>query len=271
MADRSNIEWTDSTFNPWVGCTKISPGCDHCYAESWAKRSGDVKWGQPGERGERRRTKTWGNPAKWERQHEQFFADRGRRRRVFCASLADVFDNQVPWHWRPLLWQPIRETPHLDWIILTKRPQNIKAMLPDDWGDGYSHVWLITTVCNQEEADRNIPILLDVPARIHGISVEPMLGPIDLTRYLPCTTPRACDKRIGHGCGQCAWDTGTNDNALKWVICGGESGGGARDMPDHGAENLLNQCAASGTAFFMKQMTKKAPIPDHLMVREFPA
>jgi protein gp37 len=125
MGENTNIEWADHTFNPWVGCSKISSACDYCYAESWAKRSGHPELWQ----GERRRTAgaNWQRPIKWNRQA----ATAGKRARVFCASLADVFDNQVPRRWRDDLWHRIDQTPHLDWLLLTKRPQNIAKMLPD--------------------------------------------------------------------------------------------------------------------------------------------
>ena len=120
MAENSGIEWTDHTFNPWTGCTKVSPACDHCYAEAWSKRSGHVEWGP---HGERRRTKTWGNPVKWNRKagHE------GKRFRVFCASLADVFDNHrsIQFDWRRDLYQLIDDTPNLDWLLLTKRQEHV--------------------------------------------------------------------------------------------------------------------------------------------------
>jgi protein gp37 len=150
MAETSKIEWTDATFNPWVGCTKISPACDHCYAEGWAKRAGNPELWQ----GERRRTSVanWRMPVKL---NAKAMAE-GRRRRVFCASLADVFDNQVPAEWRADLWALIRATPMLDWQLLTKRPQNIARMLPANWGKGWPNVWLGTTVENQTEANRRI-------------------------------------------------------------------------------------------------------------------
>src|SRR3990167_6590120 len=118
MGDQSKIEWCDATFNPWVGCTKVSPGCDQCYAEGWSKRSGLVSWG-----GDRRRTskQNWSLPRKWNRESDQFFAQHHRRRRVFCASLADVFDNQVPNEWRIDLFNLIRDCAEVDWILGTKR------------------------------------------------------------------------------------------------------------------------------------------------------
>lgn len=235
MADKSKIEWTDATFNPWVGCTKVSPACDHCYAESWAKRSGMVQWGNA----PRRRTSVanWNKPLKWNRQAEKD----GRRIRVFCASLADVFDNQVPKEWRTDLWTMIIDTPYLDWQLLTKRPQNIRKMMPSRLFN-YDNIWIGTTVENKEEAERRAPYLRELTTNVRFLSIEPLLedlGNIDLT-------------------------------GVDWVIVGGESGPGARVMKADWARNIRNQCKAAGVAFFMKQMTKKAPIPDDLLVREYP-
>ena len=258
MAENSKIEWTDHTFNPWTGCTKVSPACDHCYAESWAKRAGKPELWQ----GERRRTTQsyWQQPIKWNRAAEAA----GRRDRVFCASLADVFDNQVPERWRDDLWHRIEQTPHLDWLLLTKRPQNIAKMLPGErigtkaWGDGWPNVWLGTTVENQEEAHRRIPHLLAARARVRFLSCEPLLGPLDLTR--PWTGPGSV----------LAEETRPWLADLDWVIAGGESGPGARPMEEAWAESLRDQCRTAGVAFFMKQMSRKAPIPERLMVREMP-
>lgn len=233
MAKNSKIEWTDHTFNPWVGCTKVSPGCDHCYAEGWAKRTGGSALWQ----GERRRTSeaNWRQPVKWNKQSEA----EGRRYRVFCASLADVFDNQAEPEWRDDLFALIRETPHLDWLLLTKRPQNIAKMLPADWRAGYPNVWLGTTVENQTEADRRIPHLLNVPARVRFLSCEPLLGPVDLTAHF--LNPQ-----------------GFTDTP-RWVIAGGESGPGARPMHSDWARSLRDQCAAAGVPFFFKQWGEWAP------------
>jgi protein gp37 len=124
MAENTAIEWADHTFNPWTGCTKVSPACDHCYAESWAKRSGTVRWG-PGEPRRRTTDANWRQPLKWNAQAQR----EGRRFRVFCASLADVFDNEVPVQWRVDLFRLIASTPHLDWLLLTKRIGNALPMM----------------------------------------------------------------------------------------------------------------------------------------------
>lgn len=222
VAENSSIEWTTHTFNPWVGCTKVSPGCDHCYAEGWAKRSGLVTWGA-----DRRRTSAanWRKPLKW----NMAVRDTDLRPRVFCASLADVFDNEVPPTWRTDLFRLIYQTPNLDWLLLTKRIGNAsKAMTI--LGDEYlpDNVWLGITVVNQEEFNRDVPKLLQAPAKVRFLSVEPMLGPLEFG-----------------GLGSL--------EGLHWVICGGESGHKARPMELNWAIRLRQQCEARGIAFFMKQ------------------
>lgn len=225
----TTIEWTATplpdgralpgyTFNPWVGCTKISPGCDHCYAEGWAKRSGRVEWG-----GERKRTSGayWRQPLRWDRE-----APAGTRPRVFCASLADVFDNQVPPEWRADLFRLIAATPRLDWLLLTKRPQNIAKMLPDGWGAGWPNVWLGTTVEDRERARRRLPLIGAAPAAVRFVSGEPLVE--DWSDLLPDTLAR--------------W-------RLNWIICGGESGHNAREMPAEWARRLRDATLAGGAAF----------------------
>jgi protein gp37 len=249
MAENTAIEWADHTFNPWVGCTKVSPGCDHCYAESWAKRAGEaagVEWG-----GERRRTSdaNWRKPLQWNQLSEQWVRNGGQRARVFCASLADVFDNQVPPQWRQDLFELIRQTPHLDWLLLTKRIGNAAHMVRSHGaiaGNGTRYlpdnVWLGASVVNQAEADRDVPKLLrmrdELGVRVLFVSIEPMLGPIDL--------------REGLGLMGSPGD-------LDWVIVGGESGPGARPMHPDWARSLRDQCAAAGVPFLFKQWGEWCP------------
>jgi protein gp37 len=141
----TDIEWCDFTFNPWIGCGKVSPGCDHCYAEAMMdRRHGHVQWEPQGERSHTS-DGNWRQPLKWPGQAN------GCRPRVFCASLADVFDKKVPKEWRSDLWELIRQTPELDWSLLIKRPQNIRKMLPSDWPWG--QVWLGATAEDQEHCD----------------------------------------------------------------------------------------------------------------------
>ena len=240
MGQATGIEWCDHTYNPWMGCTKVSPACDHCYAEAQEDaRYGRVEWGGP-----RRRTSeaTRRAPYRWDREA----AAAGERRRVFCMSLGDFWDNQVPDEWRTEALNTIRQCRNLDWLILTKRPQNIRKMLPSDWGRlGWSQVWLGATVENMTEARRRIPILLRVPARVHWLSVAPLLERLDLRPWL------------GRG--------------VDWIVVGGETGAkDARYMEPDWARDLRDQCSDTGAALFLKQMWKRQPIPADLMVREYP-
>ncbi len=259
MAENSSIEWTDHTFNPWIGCTKVSPGCDGCYAEALMdKRYHRVYWGAGMER-KRTSVSNWKLPLKWDKAA----AAAGRRDRVFCASLADVFDNEVPPQWRGELWALIRRTPNLDWLLLTKRIGNVRGMLPADWERGYSNVWLGATVVNQEEADRDIPKLLAVPAAKRFLSMEPLLGPVDLSRILLHSGPFEPAEDAPPAWKKIHTVNVTMDSlrpgkksgrpALDWVICGGESGPKARPMHPDWARSLRDQCNAAGVSFFFKQ------------------
>jgi len=219
----SKIEWTDHTFNPWIGCTKISEACQRCYAETQeAVRFKRVEWG-PGKPRRRTTPASWRQPRRWNRAA----AAAGARARVFCASLADVFDAEVPEAWRADLFEVIRATGHLDWLLLTKRPENLERMLPGDWGAGWPNVWLGTTAENQRRADERLPLLLRVPAAVRFASCEPLLGRIDLTSSLAA--------------------------GLTWVIVGGETGHGARALDPAWARDLRDQCAAQSVAFHFKQ------------------
>jgi protein gp37 len=240
MGENSKIEWCDHTMNFWVGCTKVSAACDFCYAETWAKRSGHPELWE----GERRRTvpANWAKPHRW--NLDRLGTDQPRAR-VFTNSLADFFDNQVPVQWRREAWHMIDQTPNLHWLILTKRPQNIAKMLPEQdagytkpWGGGWANVWLGTTCENQEVADRNIPVLLAVPAAMRFVSLEPLLGPIDLVQCKAVTIETPGMEPAGR---------------IDWTIVGGESGPHARPMHPDLVRSLRDQCAAAGVAFFFKQ------------------
>lgn len=251
--ETTNIEWCDSTFNAWEGCTKVGPGCDHCYAETRNGRfHAGANWG-PGAPRLLRSGTYWREPLKWERDHDAFFAEHGRHRRVFCSSLADVFDNEAPAGQRERLFELIKATPHLNWLLLTKRIGNAKRMLPVDWGDGYANVWIGATVVNQAESDRDIMKLLTLPARIRFLSMEPLLGPVDLTRididghreFYPLTSTTGCEDDDGNS---------TPDlPALDWVIVGGESGPDSRPMHPDWARDLSDQCAGAGVPLLFKQ------------------
>jgi protein gp37 len=241
MGEKTEIAWCDSTFNPWIGCQKVSAGCDNCYAETLMdKRYHKVEWGPHGER-KRTSEANWKLPLRWNKAAKAS----GQRPRVFCASLADVFDNQVDQSWRIDLFDLIGDTEHLDWLLLTKRPENIAKMLPTNWNvEDYANVWLGTTCEDQAAYDRRWPILQKIPAKVRFISYEPAIGPLDI--------------RVGL------------DPYPDWIICGGESGVGFRPMHESWAQDVRYDCGVVGLPFFMKQMAGKKPIPHELMVREFP-
>lgn len=277
MSEQTGIEWCDSTFNPWIGCQKVGPGCDHCYAErSTPARTLGIAWGAGAER---RRTSAanWRQPLLWNKHADAFELMHGRRRRVFCASLADVFDNAVPHEWREDLYELIYSTPNLDWLLLTKRIGNVKDMLPVR-GRLPSHVWLGATVVNQQEADRDIPKLLAVPARRRWLSCEPLLGPIDLT-LIPhntgygsspcagCGTDVARDALTGHTHCQHGCD-GPILPGIDWIVAGGESGPKARPMHPAWVRSLRDQCAAADVPFLFKQWGEWAPRSACYHVRE---
>lgn len=258
MSENSKIEWTDHTFNPWEGCQKVGPGCDHCYAETRNARFAGgtaINWG-PGAPRRRTSAANWRKPLHWNAVHGNFLYQHGRRQRVFCASLADVFDNAVNPVWRADLFELIKQTPNLDWLLLTKRIGNVPAMLAEI---GVTHlpwnVWLGATIVNQEEADRDIPKLLAVPARVRFLSMEPLLGPVTF-RWASWVDHDAVSKRDGkvnHLEGL---------RGIDWVIAGGESGREARPMHPDWASEIQAQCEAAGVAFLFKQWGEWAPIHD---------
>jgi protein gp37 len=326
----TKIEWCHATFNPWRGCAKVSAGCANCYAETMSGRNPKVLgvWGPNGTRVVAAEAQ-WREPLRW----NEAAAARGERHRVFCASLADVFedwrgpmvnasgerlflDRMGAWRrgsenvtgrsWEPLtmdhvrerLFFLIRDTPNLDWLLLTKRPENIlgtygrldvhdpDAVLPN--------LWLGTSVENQAAADERIPLLLQVPAKVRFLSMEPLLGRVNVRPYLPHKFNREptcpwCEDCIPVSPGAEWWKHTRPDSHgpfVDWVIVGGESGPGARPMHPDWARSLRDQCQAAGVPFFMKQMgeavTERLPlrlsrkggeldeIPADLRVREFP-
>ncbi|MFN5515037.1 MAG: DUF5131 family protein [Cyanobacteriota bacterium] len=220
MSQQSPIEWTDHTFNPWWGCTKVSAGCAHCYAEAFSNRYGHSVWGPEAERrffGE----KHWQEPLRWNSAAQQA----RQRAKVFCASMADVFeDNPKLNPEREKLWRLIQQTPWLDWQILTKRPENILQMSPwhRHWPD---NVWIGTSVENQLAADQRILHLKRVPAAIRFLSCEPLLGPINEINLVD----------------------------IHWVIVGGESGPNFRPINVEWVRNLRDRCRERQVAFFFKQ------------------
>lgn len=260
MSANSAIEWTDHTFNPWHGCVKVSPGCQHCYAETLSKRWGRDIWG-PAKTTSRLTfgDKHWAEPLKWNKQAEEA----GKRARVFCASMADVFeDHSGVGSSRHRLWKLIGATPWLDWLLLTKRPENIVNFTPLTWLDNpRPNVWYGTSVEDQQRADERIPHLLKVPAAVRFLSCEPLLGPVTL-RSTPegqlATTVRTWleyNQRVGDG----KFNPATYSR-IDWVIVGGESGPGARPMHPNWARQLRDQCVAAGLAFFFKQWGEYRPL-----------
>jgi protein gp37 len=230
MAKDSKIEWTHHTFNPWWGCSKVSPACRNCYAEAWAKRVGQDVWGQYSKRrffGESH----WKEPIKW---NEEAKID-GKKRRVFCASMADVFESRAELNpSRNNLWNLIEKTPMLNWLLLTKRPQNIQKMAP--WKNKWpKNVWIGTTVETQTWAVKRLPYLLEIPAAVRFLSCEPLLGPLDLSPWLK------------------------TKNKINWLIAGGESGPKARPMHPEWVRSLRDQCVDNHIAFHFKQWGHWAP------------
>lgn len=267
MAENTKIEWADHTWNPWEGCQKVGPGCDHCYAENRNARFAGgqaINWG-PGAPRRRTSASNWNLPLRWNAQAEAFQAQHGRRQRVFCASLGDVFDNAVDVQWRADLFTLIHQTPALDWLLLTKRIGNVQPMLAE-LAHGNDHdlsllemmplpnVWIGATITSQAEADRDIPKLLAVPAAKRFLSMEPLLEPVSFEGMF------ANPSNIADG---------TNAlEELDWVIVGGESGPGARPMHPDWATNLRDQCQAVGTPILFKQWGEWKPIsqmaePEH--------
>lgn len=283
--NNSHIEWTDHTFNPWEGCTKVSPGCVHCYAETRNQRfSGGANWGKGAPR-RRTSVSNWNEPRKWNRDaaglgpatlecpscgvrwHDCDCGFAQRNTRVFCASLADWLDDEVPIEWLADLLKLIQETPWLDWQLLTKRPQNWRSRLIEasvkmlsnvgEPGDKYTeesyamvkswlfrtppaNVWIGTTVEDKQRADERIPLLLSIPAKVRFLSCEPLLGPLEFSNVSRRSDAvQQLGKRALLG--------------IDWVICGGESGPQARPIHPEWALSLRDQCKAAGVAFFFKQ------------------
>ncbi|WP_370342497.1 DUF5131 family protein [Pararhodobacter marinus] len=228
MGENTKIEWATHTFNPWWGCTKVSEACKHCYAESWAKRVGQPVWGPNSDR----RTFTeahWQQPVNWNRKA----AMEETRPRVFCASMADVFEDRPELEqWRRKLWALIEATPNLDWLLLTKRPYNVARLA--GWNQEWpANVWLGTTVELQKRADELLPHLEAIPAKVRFISAEPLLGPLSIERWL----------------GSC----------VNWVITGGESGPKARPASPAWFRSLHLQCMQRDVPFHFKQWGDWAP------------
>lgn len=230
MAYLSNIEWTDHTFNPWWGCTKVSPACDHCYAESFSHRLGLHIWNH---RTTRRHLSdsNWKLPLKWNAKA----AAQGVRERVFCASMSDVFEYKKELTLsRERLWSLIDQTPNLIWLLLTKRPHLVERMVP--WGECWPvNVWVGTTVENQKWVEKRLPYMERLPTSNRFLSCEPLLGAIQLDPWL-------------------------SEGVIRWVIAGGESGHGARPAEPYWFYSLRDQCTKHDVPFHFKQWGNWAPI-----------
>jgi protein gp37 len=228
MGKNSKIEWTHHTFNPWWGCVKVSEACKHCYAEAWAKRVGKKVWGPKSER-RFLSDAHWRQPIAWDREAKRS----GERHRVFCASMADVFEDRDDLiEARARLGALIEATPNLDWLVLTKRPQNAVRLSP--WaGDWPLNVWAGTTVELQHRAEELLPYLDQIPASVRFISAEPLLGPLELGSWLGST--------------------------INWVITGGESGPKARPASPSWFTGIHRQCMEAEVAFHFKQWGDWAP------------
>ncbi len=289
MGANSKIQWCDHTFNPFMGCTKLSPGCAHCYAERDSKRFGNGKLWGPG--GERRVTSDgyWKQPLRWNKELwvqvgewrgpasivEQIPIEQRRisaspvtafgylgipvlktRQRVFCGSMCDVFEERDDLAAvRERLWKLIEATPNLDWLLLTKRPENIDSMVWVTWLQQWpENVWIGTSVEDQQRADERIPELLKIPALVRFLSCEPLLGPIEISNYL--TIEFHLDRPDTNGVHHYS---PMELHGIDWVIAGGESGPEARAMKPEWVRALREQCTAAGVPFFFKQWGEWSP------------
>lgn len=274
MGEKTGISWTDHTHNFWWGCVRVSDGCVHCYAEAWAER---YQWNVWGVNADRRffDDKHNNEPLNWNKKAQKA----GVRRKVFCGSMMDWAEDRpdlIPP--RQKMFKIIEATPWLDWLLLTKRPENALQMIPQTWIDTpRPNVWWGTTTENQREADRRIPHLLAIPGVVHFLSAEPLLGPVKLPSYTTFAYP---DGFENNGPVHTVLGLGNEPDAqIDWVIAGGESGAGHRHMDPQWALDLKEQCAnAVGTAFFVKQMSqdwgpdykKIEAWPPEFQVQEFP-
>lgn len=249
MGQKTNISWTDATFNPFWGCTKVSAGCDNCYAEAFDARWGEAHWGKGVPRREFGEAH-WNEPLAWNRKAEAA----GKPMKVFCGSMCDVMDDEAPAGARERLWELIDATPHLIWQLLTKRPQRYKRYLPASFK--HTNVWPGTSTEDQANYDLRWPILhrlvADRGMDVAWISYEPALGPLTMM------------------------DIATEYGAPDWAIFGGESGNDRRPMDPSWAANLKAECKLLGTSFWLKQYGARTPkmgealVPADMLLRQFP-
>lgn len=268
MAANSKIEWTDHTFNPWWGCEPVSPGCLNCYARTLATRTGHAVWGSDPAAYRFFSAKHFAEPLKWDADAGKL----GRKARVFCGSMCDIFQRHdgaaAPEKhlstYRGMVFDLIDRTPNMIWLLLTKRPENFD-LVPDSWSDAWpNNAWAMTTICNQAEADRNVPLLLKCPSAVRGVSVEPMLGWVNLSPYLVGHEDNGVV--MGRPVGTCVGYT----PPIDWVICGPETGPGRRPCYWAAVRSLRDQCVASGVKFFLKRGPNGDGFLDGREWREFP-
>jgi len=255
--DNSKIEWTDHTFNPWWGCMKVSEGCKHCYAEALDNRWKGSHWGPNGNR-KPMSAEYWRKPLKW----NDAAAKAGKPAKVFCASMADVFEGHPDTLLHLVrLFTIIHSTSNLIWQLLTKRPENIMRLVPEPWKTSWpSNVWIGTSVENQAAADERIIHLLSVPAPVRFLSCEPILGRVDLwyPKSIWPEGPKTCCSGKDCGCMGLPVDPPLI-SGIDWVIAGGESGHHARPMHPDWVRSLRDQCAAADVPFFFKQWGQYIP------------
>jgi protein gp37 len=248
----TKIEWATETWNPirtadgGYHCTKVSEGCQHCYAERMNKRFGNGKPFDATPTEFVLDEKQWEKPLHWKKP-----------RRVFVQSMGDLFHEDIPHSIIQRVLYAIRMSKQHTFLVLTKRPDRMRAFFMQYYVQGFiPNLWLGVTAENQKRADERIPILLQIPAAVRFVSIEPMLEPVDMNKYL--YPQRLCD---GHSAWQCDEDCPRRPG-LDWVICGGETGPGARPMHPDWVRDLRDQCVRTGVPFFFKQWGEFAPSPD---------
>lgn len=276
---KSKIEWTDRVWNPVTGCTKISDGCKNCYAETMAKRfAGEKGWGTKEDPfAVRLHPDRLNEPLKWKKPSK-----------IFVCSMGDLFHEDVPFEFIDKVFAVMALSPQHTFQVLTKRPERMKGYLADEmrqvnvasWfkgGEYYSHevspwplpnVWLGVTAENQEQADKRIPILLQTPAAVRFVSIEPMVGGVNLKHLR--NGDISTSALSGNQTNMSVVLPWSDTNKLDWVIVGGESGPGARPMHPDWVRSLRDQCKAANVPFMFKQWGEYAPkdVADSLVVSD---
>ena len=264
MGETTGIAWTDATVNFWWGCTKVGPGCDHCYAETWSKRTGGQHWGSGVPR------RRIAGAIAMIRKLDARAAKDGAKRRVFIQSMSDLFDNEVPLEWFVEAWCEIEANYRLEIQVVTKRISIVEKRLAAIGRTAWpKHAGLLVTVCNQEEAERDVPRLLALKMKLGipwvGLSVEPLLGSMRLHELSGGRPDAVIDALRGEiwtwGAEGVRYDLQRGQPRLDWIICGGESGPGARPMHPAWVHSIRGQCAAAGVPFFFKQFGEWSPDP----------